>query len=416
MTSNLKEWRLHWMENLPDPYRGCERGTWAEYSIINRLPEIGERLIKENQFDVSTSMKILKFIEEIPDVHLKYLVGDSAPDLDAWNHLISHHTGQTWLDAPWFFVEFYFYRRILQEINYFDVEKNQSNDPFLYQKMRGLSQSSKMLAKIVKLDIQATQKGISLPARLEKILQLSLHGNQVDLSLWPADGEVQDDGSRFQTNRESLLVDDSQPIINWLSSCPPQRIDILIDNAGFELLVDLFLVDFLIRENLVREVVLHLKPHPLFVSDAMRKDVEKALEWLAGDGGGKKDLSSLSFRLRKWIEAGSLVLKEHPYWGLPLPLWDLPEALHAEFAKSDLVISKGDANYRRIVGDRKWDQTIPFEQVVGYSPSPILALRMIKSEAGAGYPKEGFEQMKKHDPNWMKNGQWGCIQFWDGRR
>ncbi len=47
----------------------------------------------------------------------------------------------------------------------------------------------------------------------------------------------------------------------------------MIDNAGFEFICDLCLVDFLLGRAFGNQVYLHLKPHPTFVSDAMIKDV-----------------------------------------------------------------------------------------------------------------------------------------------
>jgi len=43
--------------------------------------------------------------------------------------------------------------------------------------------------------------------------------------------------------------------------------------VGLELLFDLALADFLLCHGWAREVVLHLKNQPFFVSDAMPKDV-----------------------------------------------------------------------------------------------------------------------------------------------
>jgi hypothetical protein len=92
----------------------------------------------------------------------------------------------------------------------------------------------------------------------------------------------------------------------------------------------------------------------------------------------------------------------------------MPARIYKEFSQSDVIISKGDANYRRLVGDRKWDHSFSFEKVVSYLPCSILALRIVKSEAGVGYPEKKMEEILRNDPNWMKNGKWGCIQFLRG--
>ena len=47
---------------------------------------------------------------------------------------------------------------------------------------------------------------------------------------------------------------------------------------------------------------------------------------------------------------------------------------------SSMVFVKGDANYRRLLGDRKWATDTPFQDVVSYFPVPICALRTLKAE------------------------------------
>ena len=58
-------------------------------------------------------------------------------------------------------------------------------------------------------------------------------------------------------------------------------------------------------------------------------------------------------------------------------MWEMPLELHRQLSTSYLVLSKGDANYRRLLGDRHWDFTTPFAQAVGSVPAPLLALRTI---------------------------------------
>lgn len=52
-----------------------------------------------------------------------------------------------------------------------------------------------------------------------------------------------------------------------------KRIDLITDNAGFELISDLCLVSVLLELGLAERITLRVKSHPLFVSDAMVKDV-----------------------------------------------------------------------------------------------------------------------------------------------
>ena len=77
--------------------------------------------------------------------------------------------------------------------------------------------------------------------------------------------------------------------------------------------------------------------------------------------------------------------------------------------------SAGDANYRRLLGDRLWDLTAPFQDVVGcYFPCPVCALRTLKAELGCGMGAEQVEKAKALDDAWMTNGRFGVVQFGTG--
>jgi hypothetical protein len=45
---------------------------------------------------------------------------------------------------------------------------------------------------------------------------------------------------------------------------------------------------------------------------------------------------------------------------------------------------KGDANYRRLIGDALWPHDTPFAHVLSYFAAPLLALRTLKSEVCVG--------------------------------
>ena len=93
-------------------------------------------------------------------------------------------------------------------------------------------------------------------------------------------------------------------------------------------------------------------------------------------------------------------------------MMEMPEHLLSDLTSSDLVICKGDANYRRLLGDRTWPFDISFDKVMSYFPTSILVLRMIKSEIGAGYSLEKMREVESMDDQWMQNGEWGSVQFY----
>src|SRR5205085_2900262 len=59
-----------------------------------------------------------------------------------------------------------------------------------------------------------------------------------------------------------------------------RRVDIVLDNAGFELFVDLVLTGYLLESGLATHVVLHPKNIPWFVSDVVPRDFADTLNVL----------------------------------------------------------------------------------------------------------------------------------------
>jgi hypothetical protein len=189
----------------------------------------------------------------------------------------------------------------------------------------------------------------------------------------------------------------------------------VIDNAGTELSLDLVLAARLIEE-LGAAVVLHVKVHPAFVSDAIEHDVRwflAAEEARAAALWGECSAAARSLRalLQAELEAGGLRIAPHPFWNGPASLWDLPDELGLEFAGARLVILKGDAHYRRAVGDALWAPETPFAMVTRYFPAPLLALRTLKSDAIVGLPQGIAARLDVEDPRWRVNGQRGVASL-----
>jgi hypothetical protein len=189
-------------------------------------------------------------------------------------------------------------------------------------------------------------------------------------------------------------------------------VDFLIDNAGFELVADLCLADFLLNHACAVQVVFHLKQQPVFVSDAIVQDVHRTLDML--DQAQDPDLQAFTRRIRDHLEHGRLHLRHDPFWTSPLALWQAPAALLGELNQARLVICKGDALYRRLLGDRHWSPTISFRRIVCYLEAPLLALRTLKSEVAAGLRPGQAEAARAEDADWMTDGRWALIQWTGG--
>ncbi len=397
---------------LPPSLFGSDAGSFTEFTVTQRMPAIARRVIIENNFSPEINTRLERLATELPTRYLQPLVNDTDADFPAWDTYLQAYKGQRWIDVPWFFAETYFYRLILEITDYFRPGIWQGVDPFQLQKSQGLEaslDSTILLCTQVNKWLEDSETDASPnQIALTALLYFALWGNRVDLSLWSA---FEDDRSRFdiQNQLAHILVNDAPQISELLTLCQGGRVDFVLDNAGFELVCDLCLVDFLLSSSLVNQVYLHLKPHPTFVSDAMIKDVHDTKSFLAATSD--QHVTSFAQRLGEHIASGRLVLSEDYFWTSPLAFWEIPTSLNNELSNASLVIVKGDANYRRLLGDRHWDLTTSFADIVCYFPAPIVALRTLKSEVAVGLKSEVIKKVGKSDHSWLTNGQWGVIQF-----
>jgi hypothetical protein len=397
---------------LPPALTGSEVGSFTEYTVTERMPAIALRVIKENNFPVQINHQLEQLAAALKTGSLQSLVPDHGVDFADWEKYLQPYIGQRWLDIPWFVAETYFYRLILNITNYFLPGEFQGLDPFLLQKSQGLEASIdstiSLCSQVQEWLDEALTDGKPSKASIMALLYFALWGNRVDLSLWSA---FEDDRSKFdiQNQLTHLLVDDAFLVSKLLTKSPGQRIDFIIDNGGFELISDLCFADFLLGSGLAHQVYLHLKPHPTFVSDATIQDVYQTRDFLAE--GSHPHVKSLTQRFTENLESGRLILVEDYFWTSPLAFWELPAALTAELAQSNLIVVKGDANYRRLLGDRHWNFTTNFADIVSYLPAPMVALRTLKSEVAAGLTTDTIAELAKVDPEWLTNGQWGLIQL-----
>jgi hypothetical protein len=88
----------------------------------------------------------------------------------------------------------------------------------------------------------------------------------------------------------------------------------------------------------------------------------------------------------------------------------LPPRLASLFQRSRLAIIKGDANYRRMVGDALWPADTRLSSVAGFFPCPLLALRTLKSDPVVGLPAGLAEKLDVIDDQWRVNGRRGVLQ------
>ena len=217
-----------------------------------------------------------------------------------------------------------------------------------------------------------------------EMCEICLWGNATDLSLLTTLSyeDIQKlQGSEARKASEKNIVVNELPaafaVLNEARKNKPneeRRFDIVLDNAGFELFVDLILAGYLLSTGLATQVVLHPKCIPWFVSDVIPMDFANLLNALADPQAlytstddkpngtpplplSEKEVGELRFLFEQWSkfhEDGKLVMRPNRFWTTGGGYWRLPglePELFEDLKQSELVLFKGDLNYRKLTGD-----------------------------------------------------------------
>jgi len=381
---------------LPPPILISPEGSFAWDVFHRRHPVLIESLIAALPYGPQQIADLRALLDESRSGPMAPL-RDGAPDERFWREWDRGHYGKPWADAPFLWAESYFYRRLLEATGYFRPGAWQGIDPFAPFKNAELSGPSVAdeLAALNGLPSLSAEK------RAEVLLSSALWGNRADLSF-------QITGPAGDTQRTALLTDDSPLLWATLAASSSPRVCVLADNAGRELLPDLVLIDHLLTSGLAAEVVLYVKPAPYYVSDATTADVLATLERLRAGMGQEAEL--IGRRLWQAMNSGTLVVRTHPFFCAPLPFHDMPADLRGEISGATMSIIKGDLNYRRLVGDQLWAATSPFAERVSHFPSPLAALRTLKSDVIVGLDERVVARLDATGEEWRTSGKYGLIQ------
>jgi uncharacterized protein with ATP-grasp and redox domains len=390
----------------PAPLRGADDASFAHHSVVERLPAILRRVIEENTFPPGVQEALHQLHAEIPATPLHPITDPGAPDLDDWNGYIRNLDGADWLEAPWFVAETYFYRRIVAATGYLTGPLHHQ-DPFAYQKDTALRTRRAAIRGFARAVNRVLRSRPLTPKGLGTLLAQSLWGNRADLSLWAADDD--DRGDLNQTDDHLLADHRDRAATHLLDHAPNASVLFVADNAGLELVGDLCLIDALLTGGVADRVTMHVKLHPTFVSDVVVPDVGTTLTFLR-DSVDRR-VQKMGGRLQEHLDAGRLAVVDDPFWTSPLPLWDMPDRVAGAMRDHDLTVLKGDANYRRMLGDRHWPYTTPLAEAAGYVPAPTLALRTMKAEVAVGLSQSDMNRAAAHGADWSVNGEWGLIQL-----
>jgi uncharacterized protein with ATP-grasp and redox domains len=388
------------LASLPPLLMTSEVGSFAHNTLKVRVPAILREAIELNDFPAGIREALEAFHDELVGGRIRGLREDT-PDRAFWEEVSAAFIGRTWLDVPWYWAEAYFYRRILEATGYFQQGPWQGVDPFAPKKRTEWTPgAAPATAEAFLRALPADPK-----ARFERAVHASVWGNRTDLSYTIAAHL----GGAAAPHEEAgnLLADDTAVLWQRLTGRRGNRVAIITDNTGTELVMDLVLADLLLREGLAGGIFLHVKPQPFYVSDVMARDVMDGLEALTAGGA---TAGALAERLRCCLQEGRLQVLDHWAYTSSLFFSQLPDDLLNNLGAMDQVLVKGDANYRRLVGDVRWEPTTPFEQVTRYFPAPVAALRTFKSEVVVGLQPGQAERLDAQDPEWRVNGRRGVIQ------
>ncbi|XP_067845464.1 damage-control phosphatase ARMT1 isoform X2 [Heptranchias perlo] len=425
------------------------RRSFAYFTVKDRLPQILTKVIdtvhrhkdtffqEHGQEGVEAEKRAIslmsKLRNELQTDKSALPLTDGLPDAAQWNKYLDQQQARldteenpSWFKSPWLYMECYMYRRIHESLQLnppmcdFDVFSEAKTQSFV------ASQQAIIAICTFLQELNEKIEGFNdaqLKAEFLLLMQVALWGNRCDLSI----SAGQDNSQKFNplVSLESLkpfiLIDDSEFVWELLinnkknknSETACTRVDIVLDNSGFELVTDLILADFLITSRLADEIHFHGKSIPWFVSDTTKRDFDWILKKM--QTANHMPMSRCGVVWEKNMKKGVWIYHDHPFWTLPNEFCDMPlvaDDLYAELQKSNLIFFKGDLNYRKLTGDRKWSYTVSFDTALReFQPAPLCSLRTLKADIQVGLKPGQGEQLAVSDPEWMTIGRYAIIQF-----
>ncbi|MFD6422963.1 damage-control phosphatase ARMT1 family protein [Streptomyces sp. NPDC060198] len=380
--------------------RSDELGSFARGVLAERHPALVRQVRDAFPYGRRQHEALDVLLAEITDDVVGPLPAeDDDHDHAHWAAWGQEYFGGSWYDAPFLWAENYFYRRLLGAVGYFGTGPWRGVDPFAPSKraeLRGEAVEGELRALDALADAPAGRRGAAL-------LHASLWGNRADLGFRISAGGPAESG----VVAPALVADDSATLWQLLPAGSPATVAVVADNAGRELIPDLVLIDHLLGHGHAERVVLYVKPSPYFVSDAMTADVVDCLRRLVEAPG---EAGRTGERLWTAMAAGAVEVRTHPFFCAPFPYEEMPDDLRKEFRGAALTILKGDLNYRRLVGDRRWGATDSFAGLTAHFPGAVAALRTLKSDVVVGLEPGVLDNLERSGAAWRTSGTHALIQ------
>ncbi|OXU30362.1 hypothetical protein TSAR_002298 [Trichomalopsis sarcophagae] len=351
--------------------------------------------------------------------------GKVDDDAAVWNEKIEKLTKdqgetQAWFNSIWLISECYMYRRIAQEFALTNTLK--TYDPFESQKKEGYFKAVGSIDHLAKHIMNLITTNLSTKEQennLIDLIKLDLWGNRCDLSLTSGivDSQEHNPLHFIESLDKEILVDNSKDVAKLLSQnvqCENNNliIDIVLDNAGYELFTDLCLAAFLTEKKYINKIRFYVKRYPWFISDVTTNDFHWVIETMTK--ADNENIKSFGKFCDQCVQKGIWTIEEESFWTEPFDYSEMNNvnpSLYKKLSEAVLVIFKGDLNYRKLLGDINWKYTTDFLQALrGFRPTNLLSLRTLKADLCVGLPVGKAEELKKEDLNWMNTGRFGLIQ------
>lgn len=385
--------------NTPSFINALHHGSFAAMTLTKRFPSIIQNIIDRNDINAAQKKELVALRQDILTGPISPLTLTSPEDLIYWKDFNEKYTGCSFYEIPFFKAEAYIYKRIMDIMEADGVRI----DPFLSMKIENVNCNIEYITNLV--EMQATYLPAFDPTYFDQLILRTLWANSADLSQLEINNQTTNSASI-----KNLVIDDRLKFMKFMACHNVlQTIDYVADNAGIELLTDLLLIDYLLSTGKVDQVILHLKQHPTFVSDATVTDVHHHLYLLSPFKN--THLQEFLKRIENLITNSKLVLQDDAFWNSPYHFTELPANAIKSISQHTLIIFKGDANYRRLFEDRQWPQTTLIKDVLNYIPIPALSIRTLKSEIILGISDDQATALTNADPDWLTNGLFGLVMF-----
>ncbi|CCE62424.1 hypothetical protein TPHA_0C02710 [Tetrapisispora phaffii CBS 4417] len=460
---------------FPPRFLTGDSKTFGGFTSTSRWPTLVQNMIDDLDSELSTKIKgtnvylqgqiILKQLLELKqeikqDKKLRSFTEEEIRIAQvplSFNEYLSEFNDATWQHAEWLFTEVYLYRRVnvyfrMQSLWYnFDIFNKVKQHAF-HSSYYGVIELA-IKYQSLETELENISDPTILKTLFEEFIEISLWGNATDLSLL-TNVTLEDikslQGEKTRADsRAKILVNDSENAWELLFSKTSNkqeviRVDFVLDNSGFELYADLMLASFLLKSKLATKCIFHCKDIPYMVSDVMLKDFDILVKDLQDRkffpiaDEHKQHADTLDFfakAVTQFVTDGSLEFVENSFWTCAMDYTYIDpseikyngDKVHADLLNSDLVIFKGDLNYRKLTGDRTWKRTTPWPEAIGSLASSgvtTLSLRTCKADVQVALDEGVDEKLsalwEKDHPNqgswWCCSGKYAVICYCDGKQ